>query len=154
MNRPLRAGIALGLLLPYLTGCYTWVPTGSVTPVGTSISVAVTDAGRIELADDIGPGIRRVAGLQQSSTDSTIVLALSNVEYIDVAVPVRMNGEQVQIRREYIADVRERKLSKGRSWAAAALAVAVAIVGATLAISGFGADPNDGKLPGDGGSQQ
>ncbi|MGQ0813270.1 MAG: hypothetical protein ACT4O1_02260 [Gemmatimonadota bacterium] len=154
MRQPVRASVALVLLLPQLTGCYQYVPaSSSAMPTGTNVSVAITDAGRSALAERVGPGVRRIGGLIQASTDTMVVLSVTSVEYIDLNTPVRWAGEQLMLRREHTADVRERKLSRGRSWVAAGLVAVAAIAAATLGIAGFGSEGGSDR-PGDGTGDQ
>jgi hypothetical protein len=148
--RPVRATIALLLLLPQLTGCYHYVPaTTSTLPNGTRVSLGLTDPGRVALADAVGPGVRRIEGQILTSTDTAVVLSVLTVQHVDLNVPVKWRGERVAISRNFVSDVSEWRLSKGRSWLLAGLIVVGAAVASTIAITGFGSDPGSDK-PGNG----
>jgi hypothetical protein len=138
------------VLLSSIGGCYTYVPVQASQPApGTEVSVSITDRGRVELAREMGAGVRRVQGKLTASTDSTIVVSVSSVQYVDAAAPVRWAGESITFDRNLLAEVTERRLSRGRSWAAAGIvAVAMAVV-STIAIGGFGDDPSDRRPPND-----
>lgn len=137
------------VLLSGIAGCYTYVPVQATAPApGTEVSLSITDRGRVELAREMGSGVRRVQGRLMASTDSTIVLSVSAVEYLGNAAPVRWAGEAITLDRNVLADVSERRLSRSRSWLAAGLVAAVAAGLSTLVIAGFGGDGGDTRPPG------
>lgn len=144
-RRPLHRGIASLLLILQFTGCFHYVPApGSALRDGTVVSIGLTDAGRIALTEAIGPGVLELGGKVIASDDSTLVLAVSTVEYLDVDTPVRWSGERVAVPRQFVSTVRERQLSKSRSWLMAGVLVVGAALLSTLAIVGFGSDTEDG----------
>ncbi|HEX6308599.1 MAG TPA: hypothetical protein VFZ69_10455 [Longimicrobiales bacterium] len=151
-----RAGIAGLLLMLQLTGCFTYVPvTGTAVPEGSRVALAVTDRGRVALAEPVGPGVRRIEGDMMSMTDTSVVLSVSSIQYMDLAVPARWAGERLEISRDYIGEMRERRLSRSRTWLAIGLGALAAVGVAFVAIEGFGGDgigdrPDD---PGNGSSQ-
>ena len=143
------------VLLSSIGGCYSYVPVQATAPApGTEVSVSITDRGRVELARSMGTGVRRLQGRLTASTDSTIVVSVSSVEYMDRAATVRWAGESVTLDRDVLAEVSERRLSRGRSWAAAGIVAAVMALVSTLAIGGFGEDPGDSRPPNGGVDQE
>lgn len=150
-RRAARATVALTLLLPQLTGCFQYVQTGqTVLPVGTEVSVGITDRGRAELAERVGPGVRSFGGTIVQSTDTALALSVQTVEYLDLGVQVRWAGERLDLPREFIAEVRERRFSRGRTLLAMGLAVAGVVVASLVAIAvDGGGEPGPGRPPND-----
>jgi hypothetical protein len=151
----LRAGVAVLLLGVHLGGCFHYVPPMQSAPApGAEITFGVTDRGRVELTPVFGPGLQRVGGRLLESTDTTLVLSVATVDYIDLGITARWAGERVEVRRDLIADVRERRFSAGRTAVAAVMATAVAVAVSLIAIRGFGGDtPPDRPDPGNGQQQ-
>jgi hypothetical protein len=145
-SRALRASVALLLLLPQLTGCFHYVPASpAALPSGTEVSVGITDRGRVALTETVGPGVRRIGGNLVETTDTTLALAVSTVEYFDLAFPARWAGERVEIPRDLISDVQERRLSRSRTALMTAVIVVAAIGVTFLGITGFGGDVSGGE---------
>lgn len=153
--RRARAVAAGLLLLPGPTGCYSNVPVWTGTPAaGRQVTVTLTDAGRTTLADELGPGARRLTGLLVSLEDSVYVVDVSAVEYVSGSDPTRWNGERIRVGRQYVGGVSERRLSRSRSWLMAGLAVATVALVSTIAITGYGSDEGSTRPKDDGGGQQ
>lgn len=154
-GRRARAVIAAVLLLLHVSSCYHYVPANSTAlPIGASVLIGINDQGRIALMEPIGPGVRRLGGQVVASTDTTVVMAVNGVDYIDLETTVHWAGDRVMLSRSYINDVQERRFSKGRTWLMAGVVVVGAILASTLAISGFGSEGGDTKLPPGPGGQQ
>jgi len=142
--------LAAALLLPPATGCYTYVPAPRSGPApGRAVELTINDTGRVGLAPSLGPGVLRLAGTLAESSDSVYVLSVSRVDAIGSGAAA-WSGDTVRVRRDYVADVSERTLSRGRSAIAiAALGGLLAFV-ATLSINGIGGNGGGGtKLPPD-----
>jgi hypothetical protein len=153
-GRAARARVALVLLLLQLTGCYQYVPVRTPQlPAGALVSVGLNDRGRVELAERIGPGVRHLGGAVVTTSDSAMVLAVSTVDYMDVPVPVRWNGERVQLSRQFLNEVRERRLSRSRSLIMAGVLTIGAALVSTLALTGFGSNSEPDR-PGGGDTHQ
>jgi hypothetical protein len=149
-----RGAVAALLLLPNVTGCYRYVPvTATAPPTGTEVSLGISDRGRVALAGQVGPGARRLRGRLVQAADSAYVVGLSSVEYLGVAAPAKWSGEVVSVSRDYVTDIAERRFSRGRSWIAAGVLVVLAAAVSTLAITGFGSEGGDNRVPPDGGTQ-
>lgn len=149
-----RGAVAALLLLPNLTGCYRYVPvTVTTPPAGAEVALGISDRGRVALASQIGPGARRVRGRLVQAADSTYVVGLSAVEYLGTNTPAKWSGEVITVSRDYVTDITERRFSRGRSWLAAGVLVVLAAAVSTLAITGFGSEGGDNRVPPDGGTQ-
>lgn len=150
--RSVRAGAAILLLAPHLVGCYHHVPVAnSATPIGTTISVGVTDRGRAGLSDLLGSGVQRISGRVVESTDSVLVLSVTSAEYFNQPLPARWAGERVELSRDFVSDIRERRLSRSRTWIIAGIVAALAVAASVIVIGGaFGGEPGDHN-PGGGG---
>lgn len=117
------------LLLP-TAGCYQHVPIDRPVPSPrTRVAVQLTDRGSLDLAPRIGNMIDRVEGSVIEAGDSTVVLAMSAA--IDRrGITTSWTGETVEFRRDHIASLRERKLSRTRSWLVAGGILALAAIAA------------------------
>jgi hypothetical protein len=150
-GRPLRAGLAVVLLVPQLTGCFRYVPVPSAeVPAGSQVQVGITDRGRVALTDAVGPGVRSLEGQVLARTDTSLVLSVSSVRYYDLGLAT-WAGEQVEVGTDYIDNLRERRFSRTRSWIAGAAVVGGLILASFIAISGFGGDsgrdhPDNGSV--------
>jgi hypothetical protein len=123
-------------------------------PSGAEVSAGITDAGRVGLAERIGPGIRRIDGQVMAINDTSLVLAVKRVNYIDQSNPVPWAGERVVLARQYVSDLRERRLSHTRSWIMAGLVTVAAVLSTKLAIAGFGGESGSDKPGGEPGQHQ
>lgn len=155
-TRAVRATIALGLLIPQLTGCYHYVPVMSPEmPSGIEVSVGVTDAGRMTLSERVGPGVRRIGGQVMAATDTSLVLSVKTVEYFDQNQPARWAGERLNLSRQFVSEIRERRFSRSRTILMAGLVAVAAVAASKLAIAGFGTDVGRERPGGvDSGQQQ
>lgn len=155
--RAVRASIAVMLLVPHLVGCYHYVPaTHAAMPSGAEVSVGITDRGRVALSDQVGPGVRRVGGQVLETTDTSLVLAVTSVEYLDLSVPMQWAGEPVRLELapHFFTEVRERRLSRSRTWMMGGLIAVVAVAVSMIAIRGIGGEgPDNRPGNGDGGQQ-
>jgi hypothetical protein len=139
-GRPAIA-IACAIFALHLTGCYNLVEASrSAVPVGASISVGVTDQGRLDLVESVGPGVERLTGEVVEQTDSSLVLVVRSVTLSDLPVPVRWQGEHVEIPNRAMRDVRERRFSQSRTWIAVSVVTVAAIAASLITIRGFGGD--------------
>jgi hypothetical protein len=146
--------VAAGLLPGLLGACYTYHPIVAAAPrPSTRVSVVLNDYGRLEASRQIGPGVARVEGAVLASSDTAYVLGVSGVKAVSGGW-ARWSGEEVSMRRDYVALLYERRLSRGRT-AVFLGSVAVAVVTAMVRfnILGFGGEsvpiiPNPGD-PGD-----
>jgi hypothetical protein len=152
--RPVRAGVAIALLVPQLAGCFHYVPVGSQPlPSGSEVSVGLTDLGRVQMAEQVGPGVRRIGGNLLENGDTSLLLSVTSVQYLDLDVTARWAGEPVEVPRRYIGELRERQLSRSRTFLTLGLVVVGLVASTFVAISGFGTDGGPTR-PGDGDNGQ
>jgi hypothetical protein len=140
----------LALAPAALPACYHYIPLQSSPAPGIEIQVELNDLGRVGMAEAVGPGVRKIEGLLESSADSGSVIRVARVEGED-GVVTRWEGERVAIKAQYIRTVRERRFSAGRT----AIAAAIVTAGATAFVFtrdllGSGNSPSHG--PGDTGA--
>lgn len=143
-----------GLLSGLLAACYTYSPVAVTPEPETRVAVLLSDQGRVDASSQIGSQASRVEGSVVSTSDTGYLLAVSGVKPIRGAW-VKWTGETVSLRRDGVASLYERRLSKSRT------ALFVAGVTGALATAVFGFDllgigndrldtvPNPGGDPGD-----
>lgn len=108
------ARLALAGLAPGgLGACYTYKPVQTPVPQ-QRVSLVLTDYGRVETSRQIGPETQRIEGSLLSADDTAYLLAIASVKPIGRDW-VRWSGEQVSVRRDYVAQFYERRLHKGRT---------------------------------------
>ena len=150
MPRQLRS-LVCSSALRALPACYDYVPVQTTPTVGEQIALDVTDKGRVELADRFGQGLLRVQGKLAADSGEQYVMNVYGVTEIDGSSSV-WSGERLRIPHEYVAQVRGRELSKGKT-AVAAVAATAAVVGfiASRTLTSSGAIGTDPGGPGTGG---
>lgn len=115
-------------------GCYAYQPApAAIGAEGTVVRAELTSQGTDAVASLVGPGAVRVEGALRAADDSTVTLAVTELERRG-ADPERWNGERVRLARSSISTLSTRSFSATRT----AGAVAVAVVGALVARSAFG----------------
>jgi hypothetical protein len=125
--------------------CHRYEPvTAASLENGASVSVALTDFGTANLGRLLGMGVGTIEGGLVSLSDSAVTLSVQVVRQRD-GIETYWKGERVSIPRRDVAEIRQRRLSRGRS-AAAGVALIAAAVGAVEAFigSGSGAQPPGG----------
>lgn len=119
-----------------LAGCYTYAPPAAALPdPGRTFAFELTDLGRAALAAGVGSATDRVEGLLVSLTDTAYSVSVTRVFDLRGRV-YPWGGETVSLRHEYVAGLRERRLSAARTGIAAGI-VSSSIV-ALIATRGFG----------------
>jgi hypothetical protein len=117
-----------------------------VTPVpGQMMAMDITDAGRVALGGSIGPEIAQIEGRVVSNSGDQYELAVASVRLLRGGEQV-WSGERIQLRKEFVSRVYEKKLSKGRTAIASAGGLAIVAFIATKKIAGAGLG-DEGKLP-------
>jgi hypothetical protein len=143
-----RAGAALALLLvPQLAGCFQYVGVPATgRPAGADVAVSITDRGREVMTPLVGANVRRINGRVVSSTDTSLVLAVTSVDHLR-GEPDRWGGENVAVPRDFISTVGERRLSRGRTAIVMGVAAAAVAMASRIAIEGFGTGNGGGERP-------
>lgn len=146
----------LMVLTPFvLLGCYSYVPlrTAASPEPGEHVQIELNDAGRVGMADALGPEMAKVEGTLESASDSQLVVKVAQVwgEYGGVS---RWEGERVAFKPEYIRTLGERRFSPVRTAILAATvgAGAVAFI-ATRDLLGIGFGPGSSGNSGGSGQQ-
>jgi hypothetical protein len=143
-GRQIRAALAGAMLLPSVSGCYTVKPiTGADLAVGGQLVLELTDRGRAELANLLGPGVEQIQGRLTAQTDSAYTLRVYRVEYLSGQHQI-WTGETVSLNRDQVGRLGERRISSSRSWLAAGVvtAGAAAFVGlVSLVANGLDGGP-------------
>jgi hypothetical protein len=138
--RPLACAVAASQL-----ACYAWVPAGAggALAPGARVALEVNDVGRVALAGTLAPSITRVEGTLVRAEGDQLVLALAGYSQIRGGY-TQLTGDTVRLRREHLAAVQQRQLSRRRTLVA--VGVGVAAVVAFVAgwnIAGRGTPPED-----------
>jgi hypothetical protein len=151
-----RAALACGLGLTSMVaaGCYTYTPLQTLEPVpDTRVALVLSDQGRVGAGPNIGSSVARVEGALVASSETEYTLRVAAVTDIRGALS-RWTGETVTLRRTWVGDAYERRLSKSRTGllVGALTAGFVAFIATrTLAIGG---GPLEELPPGGGGGEQ
>lgn len=130
-----------------LTACYTQQPLGTAVPAPTTRIIArLTDSGAVAVGPSVGPGALEIEGVVATADEAAWNLNLLRVGYRGGS-SVIWNRELVSFPRNSLAFVTEKKVSRSRSWLAAGLVAAGAILASQL-FSHRGADePGGGEPP-------
>jgi len=123
-----------------LAGCYSYERMDTPIPaVGQDVSLDVTRGEAERLAPRFGPEVRTLTGRIVDASDSGVTLVVTaTTDRRSFQAPWK--DQRVEVPREAIEALRERKLSLGRS-ALLGGAIVSAGVGAAAAFSGGGSGP-------------
>lgn len=145
-KRLMHASPLIAVLL--VAGCYAYRPLENPTPAaGTQVTADLTDAGSLELASQIGPGIISVRGEVVESDPQAVLLALRSVMGRNQQETF-WNGEQVRIPLTTVARVEQRRFALGKSLLFGGAFVG-GLLGAVTVFEGGGA--SSGGITGGGG---
>lgn len=128
-------------------GCYVYVPADVQPTPGAEFVFELTDQGRVALGDRLGSGVLELQGRVIGREQDQYEVSVSAVKTIGSSTPDHWGGERISVPQQYVARVRERKFSKGRTVVAAAVAagsVAAFIVTRSL----LGGGNNGERTPG------
>lgn len=136
----MRARLLVAALVPTLVGCYLNRPLLGPPEPSMRVAMMLTDVGRAEEANRLGPGTFRVEGSVVATTDTAFLLSVSGVQPIRGAF-VPWAGETVSVQRSHVAQAYERRLSPARTAIATGGAVGVVVAAiVTAKLFGFGRD--------------
>ncbi|MEJ7810295.1 MAG: hypothetical protein WKG32_07760 [Gemmatimonadaceae bacterium] len=140
-------GAIVPLLAALLAGCHVYTPVSTTPQPGVRFAFDLNDRGRVGVADSLGPEVARVDGVLLRSTDSLYVVQVKAVQGIRGSSR-HWSDETVSLRREYVRDISERRLSKQRTALVAGGAVlAVVAFIASRELLGFGGGGDDDGDP-------
>lgn len=131
-----------------LAGCYTLQPVGSIAPTpGEIVALDINDQGRVALGGSVGPEIARIEGTLVGNDSDEYLLSVRRLELLRGGEQI-WSGERVRIRHDFVGNVYERELSRGRSVTLAAVIVGgfVAFL-ATRDLLGLGRQPPEPPVP-------
>jgi hypothetical protein len=139
------AGVLLLSTVPQAS-CYVYGPPPRGQPVsGARYALAITDQGRVGLADRLGPGVELIEGTIVSQDSDAYLVSVTRIKSIGRG-SAHWAGERVTVPAGHVAMLRERRLSARRTMLASG--VALAAVGAFIATRGlFGSGPNRQEPP-------
>ncbi|HEU4559181.1 MAG TPA: hypothetical protein VFS20_15070 [Longimicrobium sp.] len=146
--RVVRRGASLLLLGTFLLqGCYSVsaVDPGGPQP-GTRLVASLTPDGSQQLASQVGPRVIAVEGVLDEATADRLSLRLVRTEGAN-QISTYWNQEEVTIPRPAIAQLRQRRLDRTRSYLAAGAIVGGALFIASLAGGVFASDDGPGPGP-------
>jgi len=118
-------------------GCYRYVPLEAPSP-SVPLSATLTDRGSVELSEAVGATAVRIDGRLINLTETAVSLAVAKVSFRNGLVNT-WQGEPVTVPRTYIATLKERRLSRGRTVAFSTLlagGVVALIMGINLVVFG------------------
>ncbi|MBI4420198.1 MAG: hypothetical protein HY560_05175 [Gemmatimonadetes bacterium] len=159
-NRNVTPGLfraAMTMTLAGVTACYTHRPVDGPAPEpATRIVAEVTDSGTVAMGNALGPGAVEVEGIVADANGEAWKLLMIRVNHRD-GTSILWNREPVSFPRYALSKVMERRLDKTRSWIAAGVITASALLAGRL-FGLVGSDeptgstivPAESVIPGDG----
>jgi hypothetical protein len=112
--------VSLGALAVFaVEGCYVYTAAPEAPAPGTHLDIGLTDRGRVELWDSVGPGASSIEGTSVMSTDSAYSLRVTKVSYLN-GQSNSWTGEALFVPKRLITNATEQRFSRSRTWVAAA----------------------------------
>lgn len=142
-------------LLPVIAaGCYTYRPLATLEPVPPArVALDLSDQGRVGAGPNIGSAVARVEGALVGTSDSAYTVRVASVTDLR-GTQSHWTGETVALRRTWVGNAYERRLSKSRTLLlAGALTAGFAAFVATRSLL-VGGGPLTESPPDGGGGQQ
>lgn len=113
-----------------LSGCYSQRPlTAPVPALGTDVVALLTDSGTVVMGNQLGPGVTEVEGVVAEADGDNWRLLMTRVDQRSGASTL-WNREPVTFPRYALTSVTVRRLDKKRSWIAAGVITATALIAA------------------------
>jgi hypothetical protein len=142
------AALGIASVLASSTGCYTY-PARAASEVNPPalVTVDVTDAGRLGLAEQMGSEVKRIEGEVVQRSDSALRLMVTEVSFLN-GTSNKWQGQEVTIRPLDVKAISQRTYSQQRTMLA--VIVLGGLIGLTVVTKGFtnlfSGDPStDGK---------
>ena len=138
------------VVLPLLAGCYNLTPIATLQPApGTKLSLVLTDEGRMNTAQQVGPYTMQIEGTLLQATESNYVLAVTDV--VDIrGSHSKWTGETVPLPRSYVMTTYEKRFSTPKTvFLVGTVAAGFMALVASFNLFGFGGSGGDsgGKPP-------
>jgi hypothetical protein len=122
-----RTALVLAVVSP-LAGCYTTRPVTTAPEPGTTVLLDLNDLARVQLGDRLGPSVSRIEGMIQSKSDTSYVLQISSVQYLNGQAN-KWSNEPFTVPASLVSSAQIRAFSRSRT-----TAVGVGIVAALAAV--------------------
>lgn len=131
-----------------LSACYAYVPMQSGSTPNQRVELLVTDRGRVDLSPQLGQGVLSVEGTLDQQLDSSFVLKVAEVTYINRQTN-RWSGEAITFSPSAVRDIRARKLSRKRTFLvlAGSVGAGLAFVLSRALFGGGSIDSDPNKPP-------
>jgi hypothetical protein len=135
-------------LLTLLPACHTRRPLTTPVPAAeTQIVAQITDSGVVAMSNALGPGAVEVEGVVAAADAESWELRIVRVDYRNGS-SMPWNRELVRFPRSTLANPTEKRLDKRKSWLAAGLITATALLVARLfGVIGGGDNPDTPPPP-------
>lgn len=118
-----RLTVAVALLVSM--GCYRLQPVaGQPLPLGSVVSLGITDAGRTILGGQMGPEVLAIEGRLVQKDSAEYVVAVAQVRLLRGGIQV-WSGEHVRVKSEFVSVVSEEQFSGRRTALVGVAAVGV-----------------------------
>jgi hypothetical protein len=109
----------------------------SSAPVpGATVILDLTDRGRVDLGDRVGPAAASIEGVVQQQSDSSYVLRVSSVQYLG-GQQNKWSGEPLTVPATLVSRARLREFSRSRT-TAIGLGIAAALAAVFIHTNFFG----------------
>jgi hypothetical protein len=131
--------LALASVAP-LSGCYTTQAVTSAPAPGTTVLLDLTDRGRVQLGDRIGPSASRIEGVVQTQSDTAYMVRISSVEYLN-GQSNKWSGEPFLVPASLVSRAQLRQFSRSRTISVGA-GIAAAIITVFMKTDFFGSGSN------------
>ncbi|MBL0937343.1 MAG: hypothetical protein IBJ03_00500 [Gemmatimonadaceae bacterium] len=96
------------------SACYSYVPVATAPAPGTEVALLVSDRGRVELGERVGPEMDQLRGTLVSSSESAVTLRMREAVSLR-RVSTTWTGESLTVSPSLLAGVRVKQLDRGRS---------------------------------------
>ncbi|MEP6763541.1 MAG: hypothetical protein ABJB66_04475 [Gemmatimonadaceae bacterium] len=130
-----------------LAACTSLQPiSGQPLPLGMMLSLAINDAGRVGLTDQMGQSITIVEGRLVQRDTAGYLLAVAQVETFRGGTQV-WSGEHVRIKDEFVSVAREKKFSRAKTAIVSAAAIGLVAILASQGLLGNGSPETKPVVP-------
>lgn len=145
-------GVCSLMVAMSFSGCYEFIPMRpAASPTGSPVTVELTlnDRGRADLADRVGPDALALEGRLVNRNDSSYTITVQSVSYYNRSSS-KWTGERLTLATGQLRDVREKRLSRGKTGLAIASglgALVTFVVTRSILIGGETSTPPGGGPP-------
>jgi hypothetical protein len=142
------AAMVMTVMVLGTSACYSYVPLTGAPVAGQELALGITDRGRVALNERVGPEIDELQGTLVAKTDSSFTLAMKRAVTLR-RISTTWTGESLSVSSAFVGTVREKRLSRGRSWlvAGGATAAVVAFIATRTFLDGSNVETDPSKPP-------